>query len=92
MTALNIRDIGDERKAALVHEAKLRGVSVAQLVRAMIDDLVRTARRERERAEWIEAARPGIEAERRRIEDGQDPLSDFRTELLEGNVQRSHPA
>ncbi len=38
MFALNIRDIGDRRKAALDAEAKAQGVPVSELVRRLVDE------------------------------------------------------
>jgi len=66
--ALNIRDLGADRKAALEREAKLRGASVADVVREYLDDGLDRAARKRAQEEWIEAARPGLEAERKHTE------------------------
>ena len=60
MTVLNIRDFGDARKAALVEEARARGVSLAELVRMYVDEGIRKDRAERERLAWIEEAREGL--------------------------------
>ncbi|WP_236638428.1 hypothetical protein [Mangrovicoccus ximenensis] len=49
-TALNIRDIGEARKAALELEARSRGISVAELVRSFIDDGIGQAQAGRDRA------------------------------------------
>ena len=64
--ALNIRDIGTDRKAAIEAEARLRGVSVADVVRSCIDEGLARAQAERDRSEWIAAARDGLEDEGRR--------------------------
>lgn len=79
MTAtLNIRDIGAARKAALEDEARLRGVPVAEVVRACIDEGLARARAAREAEAWRAAARPGLEAETRR-RDAEGPLlAEFR--------------
>ena len=76
--ALNIRDIGADRKAALEDEARRRGVSAAEVVRACIDEGLARARAERERAEWIEAAKAGFEDERKYLEANGPTLARFR--------------
>lgn len=60
MGALNIRDIGDERKAALEAEARAQGLSVAELVRRLLDDGIREARAGRAREKWLTEARDGL--------------------------------
>jgi post-segregation antitoxin (ccd killing protein) len=57
---LNIRDIGDARRAALDTEAKARGVSVSELVRRFLDEGIERARSDRAREEWLIAAREGL--------------------------------
>lgn len=75
---LNIRNLGAERKAALEREAKAQGVTVAEVVRALLDEGLDRAARERAQQEWIEAARPGIEAEREYIERNGMLLAEYR--------------
>ena len=41
---LNIRDIGEERKAELLAEAERRGMSLAEVVRTLIDEGVERGR------------------------------------------------
>lgn len=77
-TALNIRDIGADRKAALEEEAKRRGVSAAEVVRHFIDEGLNQTRRDRERREWMAAGQPGIEAERALVEKQGPTLARFR--------------
>ena len=60
MNALNIRDIGESRKAALDAEARAQGVSVSELVRRFLDEGIRKARSDRAREEWLVAARDGL--------------------------------
>lgn len=60
MAALNIRDLGTDRKAALEAEAQAQGVSVSELVRRLIDQGIAASISERERREWLEAAREGL--------------------------------
>lgn len=50
MVALNIRDIGDGRKAALDAEAK--GVPVSELVRRLLDEGIERSRSVRAQQEW----------------------------------------
>lgn len=78
MASLNLRDIGDERKAALKAEADLRGLSVADIVREWIDRGIAEARAERARAEWIAAARTGFAHEARHLERHGPTLARFR--------------
>ena len=77
--ALHIRDIGEDRKSALTEEARRRGLSVADLVRACIDETLDRARREREKQAWIEAARPGLQAEAERIRTHGMELAEYRS-------------
>ncbi|MFQ8432373.1 type II toxin-antitoxin system CcdA family antitoxin [Amaricoccus sp. W119] len=60
MGALNIRDLGDERKAALTAEAKARGLSVSELARRFIDEGIDRAQAERAREAWVAEAREGF--------------------------------
>ena len=60
MVALNIRDIGHGRKAALEAEAKAQGVSVSELVRRLIDEGVARTRAARAHQEWLVSARDGL--------------------------------
>ena len=77
-SALNIRDIGEERKNALDAEAKLRGASTADLVRSFIDEGLDQARRKRAQQEWIDAARAGVEEEHARLERDGPSLPEYR--------------
>lgn len=61
--ALNIRDIGETRKNAILEEARERSVSVADLVREFIDSGLVLSRKNRERETWIRESAPGLEAE-----------------------------
>ena len=63
MTALNIRDIGADRKAALEAEAGAQGVSVAEIVRRFVDDGVARSKAARAQAEWVRQARAGLDYE-----------------------------
>ncbi|KUF10796.1 hypothetical protein [Pseudoponticoccus marisrubri] len=76
--ALNIRDIGEDRKSAIEAEARLRGVSAAEFVRTCIDEGLARAQAERERAEWINAARAGLDAEARHLQENGPTLARFR--------------
>lgn len=76
--SLNIRDIGQDRKAALEAEAKATGTSVAEIVRNCIDAGLARARAERERAEWIAAAKEGLADEARHLERQGPSLARFR--------------
>jgi post-segregation antitoxin (ccd killing protein) len=60
MATLNIRDLGDARKAALTDEARARGISVSELVRHFIDEGIERACADRAREAWIAEARPGL--------------------------------
>jgi len=78
MTVLNIRDFGEERKAALAEEARARGISVAELVRQYVDEGIRKARAERERLAWIEEAREGLAFEADYIAKNGMLLAEYR--------------
>jgi post-segregation antitoxin (ccd killing protein) len=79
MTAsLNLRDIGDHRKAALKAEAEARGISVSEIVREWIDQGIAQSRAERARAEWIAAAKAGLADEVRHLERDGPTLARFR--------------
>lgn len=75
---LNIRDIGEGRKAALEHEATARGLSIAEVVRDWIDAGIAASRAERERAAWIAAARAGLADEARQLDREGPSLARFR--------------
>ena len=77
-SSLNIRDIGQERKAALEAEARDTGRSVAEVVRGWIDAGIRTSRADRERAAWVEAAKAGMADEARLLEEDGPSLARFR--------------
>lgn len=78
MPALNIRDIGADRKAALEAEAKRRSVSTAEVVRAFIDQGLVEAERRRAHEAWLEASRAGLEEERMRLERDGPTLAKYR--------------
>ncbi|KRS14984.1 type II toxin-antitoxin system CcdA family antitoxin [Roseovarius indicus] len=75
---LNIRDIGQDRKAALEAEAKEKGTSISNLVRDWIDAGIAKARADRERAAWIASARQGIADEARHLDENGPTLARFR--------------
>jgi plasmid stability protein len=75
---LNIRDIGEARKAALEAEAKATGASISDIVRDWIDAGLSRSRAERERAEWIAAAEAGLADEARHLELNGPTLARFR--------------
>lgn len=60
MVALNIRDIGTARKAALDAEAQAQGISLSELVRRLLDEGVERARAVRAREEWLDSAQDGL--------------------------------
>ena len=75
---LNIRDIGQDRKAALELEAKATGNSISEVVRGWIDAGIAKSRSERERAAWIASAKEGIADETRHLEQNGPSLARFR--------------
>ena len=75
---LNIRDIGQDRKAALELEAKTTGKSVAEVVRSWIDAGIAQSKAERERTAWIASAKQGITDETRHLEQNGPSLARFR--------------
>jgi len=75
---LNIRDIGAARKAALEAEAAAQGVSIAEVVRTWIDDGILRSQAERAQADWIAAARAGLDDEARHLEANGPTLARFR--------------
>ena len=79
MTAsLNLRDIGEHRKAALKAEAEARGQSVSEIVREWIDRGIAQSKAERARAEWIGAAQAGLADEARHLARYGPTLARFR--------------
>ena len=74
---LNIRDIGQDRKAALELESKVTGKSIAEVVRDWIDAGIAKTRTERERAAWIASAKEGIVDEARHLEQNGPSLARF---------------
>ena len=66
MSALNIRDIGVERKRALDSLSSASGIPVAELVRRFIDDGLRAKSDDHEL--WLEKAAPALEWQRKRFE------------------------
>lgn len=77
-TPLNIRDIGDARKAALEAEARARGMSIADVVREWIDAGIARSRAERARAQWLSSARAGLEDEAAHLARHGPSLARFR--------------
>jgi post-segregation antitoxin (ccd killing protein) len=75
---LNIRDIGEDRKAALELEAKATGNSIAEVVRDWIDAGIARSRAERDRAAWIASAKEGIADESSYLEQNGPSLARFR--------------
>ncbi|GAA6202831.1 hypothetical protein [Aquicoccus sp. SU-CL01552] len=75
---LNIRDIGQDRKAALELEAKATGRSIAEVVRDWIDAGIARSRAERDRAAWIASAKEGIADESLHLEQNGPSLARFR--------------
>jgi post-segregation antitoxin (ccd killing protein) len=85
MTAsLNLRDIGEHRKAALKAEAEARGQSVSEIVREWIDRGIAQSKAERARAEWLEAAKAGLADEARHLEHHGPTLARFRRTRTNG--------
>ena len=77
-SSLNIRNLGDARKAALEAEARLQGVSVADLVRTCIDQGLARSQADRDRAAWVAAARQGLADEARHLDRAGPSLARFR--------------
>lgn len=75
---LNIRDIGQNRKAAIEAEAVAAGTSISDIVRDWIDAGIARARAERERDAWIAAAKQGLVEEARHLELNGPSLARFR--------------
>jgi post-segregation antitoxin (ccd killing protein) len=75
---LNIRDIGQDRKAALEMEAKATGNSIAEVVRHWIDAGIAKSRADRDRAAWIASAKEGIADESHYLEQNGPSLARFR--------------
>lgn len=76
--SLNLRDIGERRKAALKAEAEARGKSVSEIVREWIEQGIAQSRAERARSEWIAAAKVGLADEARHLERHGPTLARFR--------------
>lgn len=66
MSALNIRDIGAERKRALDSLSSDSGIPVSELVRRFIDEGLRASRNDRDL--WLKEAAPALEWQRKRFE------------------------
>lgn len=79
MTTLNIRDLGEGRKAALTNEARLRGVSVANLVRQFIDEGIERTQADRMREAWLAEAREGLAYEAEHLARNGPMLARYRT-------------
>ncbi|MEQ6250887.1 hypothetical protein ABMC89_18530 [Sulfitobacter sp. HNIBRBA3233] len=78
MTALNIRDIGAERKAALEAEARAEGVPVAEIVRRFVDEGVARARAARAQEAWVASARDALAFEADKLDTEGPTLASFR--------------
>jgi post-segregation antitoxin (ccd killing protein) len=81
MTALNIRDLGSERKAALEDEARSRGMSISALARQFIDEGIERARSDRTREAWIAEAREGLAFEAEHLAAHGPSLARYRQVL-----------
>jgi post-segregation antitoxin (ccd killing protein) len=79
MATLNIRDLGAARKAALTTEAQSRGVSVAELVRQLIDEGIERAQARRAKQAWIAEAREGLAFEAEHLATSGALLARYRT-------------
>jgi plasmid stability protein len=77
-SSLNIRNIGQDRKAALEAEANTTGASISDIVRDWIDAGITRSRSERERVAWIASAKQGIADEARHLELNGPSLARFR--------------
>jgi post-segregation antitoxin (ccd killing protein) len=77
-SSLNIRNIGQDRKAALEAEAKATGASISDIVREWIDAGITKSRAERARDAWITSAKQGIADETRHLELSGPSLARFR--------------
>ncbi len=77
-SSLNIRNIGQDRKAALEAEAQAAGASISDIVRDWIDAGIARSRAEREQAAWIASAKLGIADEARHLELNGPSLARFR--------------
>ena len=78
MGALNIRNIGEDRKSALEAEAKAAGLTTAALVRQYIDDGIKRTQASREKAEWLEQAKEGFAYEAERLAQDGPSLAIYR--------------
>lgn len=78
MVALNIRDIGEGRKAALDAEAKAQGISLSELVRRLLDEGVARAHSVRQREEWLASARTGLAFESETLRSRGPSLARYR--------------
>lgn len=79
MAALNVRDIGEQRKAALAEEAESRGMSVSKLVRQFIDEGIERAQAAHAREAWIADARDGLAFEAEHLQTNGPLLARYRT-------------
>ena len=77
-SALNIRDIGRDRKEAIEREAEMAGSTIADVVRSWIDEGIAKSRAERDRAAWIASAKAGIADEARHLERNGPSFARFR--------------
>ncbi len=79
MPALNIRDVGAERKRQLDEEARASQRSTAEIVRRYIDEGLARDRAARERAAWATAAAPGLAHEAARLAADGPSFTHLRT-------------
>lgn len=84
MSALNIRDIGAERKRALDTLSSASGIPVAELVRRFIDEGLRAGSDGQDR--WLKEAAPALAWQRNRFERKGFLISeDFRAPWPDGD-------
>jgi post-segregation antitoxin (ccd killing protein) len=83
---LRIRDIGQDRMAALEQEAKARGISISAVVRMWIDAGIAKSKEDFDRAAWIASAKAGIDAEGRHLEQHGPTLARFRQILPKDSI------
>ena len=91
MAALDICDIGEERKAALAAEARSRGVSVSELVRRYIDEGIGRARADRARQAWIAESREGLAFEAEQLAKNGPSLARMAASLSHELVAMQYP-
>ncbi|HLS18636.1 MAG TPA: hypothetical protein VK090_02415 [Paracoccaceae bacterium] len=77
VSASHIYEIESRRKAALEAEAKVRGISVTELVQHFVDEGIQRVQSSR-KEEWIHAAREGLAFEAKRLEQQGASLARYR--------------